>query len=75
MAAITSLSTEDVRRAFTENAVLYVEDPKIGELVKKMQQDGFPIESEGGLDFCEQNIFNDNVCARRNTNLGISNVL
>ncbi|KAK1657748.1 hypothetical protein BDP55DRAFT_566587 [Colletotrichum godetiae] len=59
MALNTSLSAVDVRRAFTEAAFLYANDASVGQRVKEFQQRGFPIESADGLDFCKQNVFED----------------
>jgi hypothetical protein len=59
MASIASLSTADVQKLFSEDALYYVEDPAVGEQVKEMQDKGFPIESADGLDFCKQNVLDD----------------
>lgn len=64
MDSITSLSVADVRRLFSEDAVLFIEDAVVGERVKEMQQRGFPIESADGLDFCKLNVFDDTVCRK-----------
>ena len=61
MDPVTSLSEADVRKTFSKDAYFYVEDPAIGECVKAMRGNGFPIESEEGLDFCKQSVLDDTV--------------
>jgi hypothetical protein len=67
MDLITSLSEADVRKTISRDAYLYVEDPAVGECVKAMRGDGFPIESEDGLDFCKQNVLDDTVSRQSTT--------
>lgn len=62
MASITQLSAADIREQFLKDAVLFVEDPAIGEQVNKMHDRNFPIESLDGLDFYQQNVRDDQVC-------------
>ena len=44
---------------FLKDALCYVKDPVIGDHVRKIQKNGFPIESTDGLDFCKQNVLDD----------------
>jgi hypothetical protein len=64
MASISPSSTDDIRRKFSQDAVLFIEDSVVGERVKEMQQRGFPIESADGLDFCKLNALDDTVCRK-----------
>jgi hypothetical protein len=66
MDPVTSLSEANVRKLFSEDAYLYVEDPAVGECVKEMQENGFPIKSADGLDFCKQSVL-DNTVGRQHT--------
>jgi hypothetical protein len=61
MDLVTSLLEVDVRKLFLEDAYLYVEDLVVGECVKEMQENGFPIESVDGLDFCKQSVLDNTV--------------
>lgn len=74
MDSITSLSAADVRRLFSEDAVLFIEDAVVGERVKEMQQRGFPIESADGLDFCKLNVFDDPVCRKHLLTQTLANI-
>jgi hypothetical protein len=61
MDPVTSLLEADVRKLFSEDAYLYVEDLAVGECVKEMQENGFLTKSADGLDFCKQSVLNNTV--------------
>lgn len=53
----------DVKRHLDEHGFFNLQDSAVGEYVWQMEQRGFPLGSEYGLDFCKQHVLDDKVSA------------
>lgn len=56
-----SSSAADARNAILENGFFFVHDALLGQLIEKMDKDGIPFASAGGLQFCKTNVLDNPV--------------
>ncbi|KAF2182597.1 hypothetical protein K469DRAFT_752086 [Zopfia rhizophila CBS 207.26] len=59
MAPAQSSSAEDTRNAILQNGFFFDQDALLGELIEKMDKDGIPFASAGGLQFCKINVLDN----------------
>ena len=56
-----SSSVEQLRRRILDDGFCYRHDSAVGKRVIEIREDNFPFKTEGGLDFCIRNTFDNKV--------------
>jgi hypothetical protein len=55
------MAAEYPKASISADGVYFVKDPEIGKRVDEFDRQGFPFQTEDGLDFCQWNILEDAV--------------
>lgn len=64
MASVGLPSVESIRDTILKDGFYFSKDPVLGQQVAKMNEDGTPFASAGGLKFCVDNVVNNPVSMR-----------
>lgn len=59
--------TQKAERALADDGFMELDSPEVGESIRDLEQQHFPLASEHGLNFIQHHIFDDNVSDTHNT--------